>query len=298
MIQANPQSQSCSKCRGCQYLLTNVKGLLFGEHCSCFSCDVCGGRGQIFEEDASGVSTLKECSCAVLTQRLAKLNAAGIPGKFAGTQFETFNPVGDSQKQAKSRARDFVRDFGKTGQGLMFMGRPGLGKTHLAVSVIKALVLEWGADCKFIDFFQLLSDIRYGYSQDLSEQAIIHPYVQAQVLVIDELAKGRNTEWELTMLDQIISSRYNAADKITLVTTNYMDVPTEPERQTNDSKFADTQSPAYRKNAVGEETLQDKVGERIFSRLVEMCQIVKLQGQDYRQEVLAQYPIAPKSRKR
>lgn len=98
------------------------------------------------------------------------------------------------------------------------------------------------------------------------------------------------------MLDQIISSRYNAADKITLVTTNYMDVP--PERQTNESKFADTQSPAYRKNAVGEETLQDKVGERIFSRLVEMCQIVKLQGQDYRQEVLAQYPTAPKSRKR
>lgn len=294
MIQAQPQS--CSKCRGSQYLLHNVKGLLFSEPCSCFSCDVCGGRGQIFEEDASGVSTLKECSCAVLTQRLAQLNKAGIPGKFADAQFETFNPVGDSQKQAKSRASDFVRDFGKTGQGLMFMGRPGLGKTHLAVSVIKALILEWGADCKFVDFFQLLSDIRYGYSQDLSEQAIINPYVRAQVLVIDELAKGRNTEWELTMLDQIISSRYNAADKITLVTTNYMDVP--PERQTNESKFADTQSPAYRKNAVGEETLQDKVGERIFSRLVEMCQIVKLQGQDYRQEVLAQYPTAPKSRKR
>ena len=296
MIQ--PQSPSCSECRGRQYLLHNVKGLLYGELCACFSCDVCDGRGQIFEEDASGVSTLRECACAVLTQRLEKLNAAGIPGKFADTQFETFNPVGASQKQAKSRAEDFVKDFGKTGQGLLFMGRPGLGKTHLAVSVIKALVLEWGVNCKFVDFFQLLSDIRYGYSQDLSEQAIINPYVRAQVLVIDELAKGRNTEWELTMLDQIISSRYNAANKITLFTTNYMDVLTGPEQKAEDSRLADTQSMTYRKSLVGEETLLDKVGDRIYSRLVEMCQMVKLQCQDYRQEVLAQYPTVPKTRKR
>ena len=298
MTQAKPQSKVCSECRGHLYVLSNVKGLLHGERCSCFSCEVCGGRGQIFEEDESGVSTIRECACAVLTQRLAKLNEAGVPGKFADAQFETFNPVGDSQKQAKSKAKDFVKDFGKTGQGLLFMGRPGLGKTHLAVSVIKALILEGGADCKFVDFFQLLSDIRYGYSQDLSEQAIINPYVRAQVLVVDELAKGRNTEWELTMLDQIISSRYNAADKITLFTTNYMDVLSVPEQKADDSNFADTQSKTYRKSAVGEETLQDKIGERIFSRLVEMCRIVKLQGQDYRQEVLAKYPTTQKTRKR
>lgn len=298
MTQAKPQSKVCSECRGHLYVLSNVKGLLHGERCSCFSCEVCGGRGQIFEEDESGVSTIRECACAVLTQRLAKLNEAGVPGKFADAQFETFNPVGDSQKQAKSKAKDFVKDFGKTGQGLLFMGRPGLGKTHLAVSVIKALILEGGADCKFVDFFQLLSDIRYGYSQDLSEQAIINPYVRAQVLVVDELAKGRNTEWELTMLDQIISSRYNAADKITLFTTNYMDVLSVPEQKADDSYFADTQSKTYRKSAVGEETLQDKIGERIFSRLVEMCRIVKLQGQDYRQEVLAKYPTTQKTRKR
>ncbi len=298
MTQAKPQSKVCSECRGHLYVLSNVKGLLHGERCSCFSCEVCGGRGQIFEEDESGVSTIRECACAVLTQRLAKLNEAGVPGKFADAQFETFNPVGDSQKQAKSKAKDFVKDFGKTGQGLLFMGRPGLGKTHLAVSVIKALILEGGADCKFVDFFQLLSDIRYGYSQDLSEQAIINPYVRAQVLVVDELAKGRNTEWELTMLDQIISSRYNAADKITLFTTNYMDVLSVPEQKADDSYFADTQSKTYRKSAVGEETLQDKIGERIFSRLAEMCRIVKLQGQDYRQEVLAKYPTTQKTRKR
>ncbi len=132
----------------------------------------------------------------------------------------------------------------------------------------------------------------------MSEQAIINPYVHAQVLVVDELAKGRNTEWELTLLDQIISSRYNAADKITLFTTNYMDVLSGPEQKEDDSKFADTQSKTYRKSAVGEETLQDKVGERIFSRLIEMCRMVKLQGEDYRQKEFAKHRTTPKARKR
>ena len=103
------------------------------------------------------------------------------------------------------------------------MGRPGLGKTHLAVSVHQDADSGQRSGLQICGFFQLLSDIRFGYSQDLSEQAIINPYVAAPILLIDELAKGRNTEWELTMLDQIISSRYNAADKITLFTTNYSD---------------------------------------------------------------------------
>ena len=101
----------------------------------------------------------------------------------------------------------------------MFTGGPGTGKTHLAIATVKALILDMGVYCKFVDFFQLLADIRHGYSQDVSEQTLIQPYIQSEVLVIDELAKGRNTEWELTILDQVISNRYNTANKITLFTT-------------------------------------------------------------------------------
>ena len=143
-------------------------------------------------------------------------------------------------------------------------------------------------------FFQLLSDIRYGYSQDLSEQAIINPYVAAPVLVIDELAKGRNTEWELTMLDQIISSRYNAADKITLFTTNYSD---QSPNSKKDGK-SDTHKEYGRGAVVAEETLQEKVGERIYSRLVEMCRFIKLEGIDYRQEMQGKQTAPAQLRKK
>ena len=298
MTPAKPKLKTCEKCRGSHYVLTNADGHVRGELCSCFDCAECGGRGQIFIEDENGISSMHECSCAGLRHRLKKVGEAGIPGKFSATHLGTYHGLNASQKLALRIAMDYVKDFGNAGyglspygesgyggsaKGLLFMGRPGLGKTHLAVSVIKALILEKGADCKFVDFFQLLSDIRYGYSQDLSEQAIINPFVAAPILVIDELAKGRNTEWELTMLDQIISSRYNAADKITLITTNYSD------------QSADTKSSG--KALYTEESLQEKVGERIYSRLVEMCRFIKLEGIDYRQEMQGK-TTAPANRRR
>ncbi len=289
-------SGTCPQCRGSHYVLSNVDSRLHGELCSCFQCPECDGRGHIYIEDETGISSLRECVCARLVHRLKKVGDAGIPGKFTAAQFETYHPMDASQKLALRIARDFVEDHGSNVQGLLFMGKPGLGKTHLAVSVIKRLILDKGEDCKFVDFFQLLSDIRYGYSQDLSEQAIINPYVAAPVLVIDELAKGRNTEWELTMLDQIISSRYNAADKITLLTTNYSDESTDSKKKGKKDTHVEIGSGNGRKTVSGEETLQDKVGERIYSRLVEMCRLVKLKGDDYRMVMEDKAAAPPQSR--
>ena len=172
-----------------------------------------------------------------------------------------------------SRSKDFLDNVKEAPQkphrGLLFMGGPGLGKTHIVVSILKQLILEEGVDGKFVDFFQLLSDIRYGYSNDESEKFLIEPYLEARILIIDELAKGRNNEWEQTILDQFISSRYNAADKITLFTTNYTD-------QAIPSDIND------RATYFHKQSLAEKVGERVFSRLVQMCEFIKMEGDDYR----------------
>ena len=164
---------------------------------------------------------------------------------------------------------------GQYSQGLIFMGEPGLGKTHLAVSIIKELILKHGVECKFVDFFELLRDIRHGYGEDISEGEFINPYVGVKVLVIDELAKGRNTDWELTILDHFISTRYNDDDKVTIVTTNFKD-KLDNETGQEDYKKGGLSSASARYN------LEEKIGPRIFSRLLEMCKKVHLQGKDFR----------------
>jgi len=280
------KEKTCAQCGGSQYVVKNRHGLLQAAPCSCFHCERCDGSGRVFGEDATGRSVVRECRCAGFRKRAQLLSAAGIPGKFLDASFANYETgFHRSMGLSKTVALDFVRDFGKSERGLVFMGGPGLGKTHLAVAIIKSLMLEKAVDCKFVDFFQLLSDIRHGYSQNLSDREIIAPYLGSAVLVIDELAKGRNTEWELTILDQIISNRYNAANKITLFTTNFLTTerpsPAKKGEKQKPGFKLDTESGTYM-DMLTRETLQDRIGPRIYSRLAEICDFARLEGPDQR----------------
>ncbi|MGH7890521.1 MAG: ATP-binding protein, partial [Thermodesulfobacteriota bacterium] len=144
------------------------------------------------------------------------------------------------------------------------MGKAGLGKTHLAIGAISEVTLERGIKCLFKDFFYLLSELKEAYSQGNPENEVLLPLIETEVLVIDELGKAKSSDWELNILDQLISKRYNA-QKITLITTNYV-------------------SEDYATKTAGEnqEILEKRVSDRIASRLYEMCEFIYLEGKDHR----------------
>ena len=283
MKQKIKQAIDCRRCRDKKYVFINQKGKVQVEACTCFECKVCEGSRRIFEETSEGISKIRECECNGLIKRISLFNQAGIPGKFVHEDFSSFSmdpPQHRTQKNAFLSSKNFIDDYvdrkGQYSQGLIYMGAPGLGKTHLVVSVIKELVMQHGVECKFVDFFELLRDIRHGYGEDISEKDFIDPYVGVKVLVIDELAKGRNTDWELTILDHFISTRYNDDDKVTLVTTNFSD------KLDSSVALSSRNNKQSISNAYSRFTIEEKVGARIYSRLMEMCKKVSLEGTDYR----------------
>ena len=148
------------------------------------------------------------------------------------------------------------------------MGGPGVGKTSLAVGSIAELTLRKAVQCLFTDFFYLLGDLKKAYSGGIPENEIIGPLIEAEILVIDEMGKGKSSEWELNILDQIISNRYNSS-KTVLITTNFV---------------AEDYLP---KNSRKTEILEDRVGERIASRLREMCNLFFIDGVDYRKGLVS-----------
>ena len=151
-------------------------------------------------------------------------------------------------------------------KGLLLVGGSGTGKTHLMCGLLNYLTLQRGIGCRFVDFFHLTARIRatYDNSRSESEQDILGPLAEVPVLAIDELGKGQGTPWELGIVDQLISRRYNAG-RIVLATTNY-----EPEAwQPQTGKKID-------------QSLEDRVGRRILSRMTEMCDVVEVRGPDFR----------------
>ena len=173
-----------------------------------------------------------------------------------------------AQRVCSSWANAFGK--GSEKRGLVLSGRVGRGKTHLMIGLIKVLIFEHGRPVKFIEFSRLLSMLREGYSRGQSDAVLLGSLADAPILAIDELGKGRLTDWELAIIDDVISRRYNTEGTL-LATTNY--------------KWATASGTALPNLAVTDYTQQnlgDRVGPRVFSRLQEMCKSYPVGGDDYR----------------
>ncbi|MFZ5470733.1 MAG: ATP-binding protein [Myxococcota bacterium] len=273
-----PSSKSCTQCHGRMYLYERR-----GEHaaavpCTCIAqCPRCEGRGYVYgsrEETFSqkvGPKTydvLSPCSCRLLDKRLARFNEADIPAVLAGADFESYRPHNSEQARAKETVMEFAFRY-PDGRGFVLSGSVGTGKTHLLVAALAHAIVEKGARAQYVEVSLLYATIRRGFQEGKSGGEIIGPLSEVELLAIDELGKGRGSPFEMETLDELIARRYNAG-RATLFATNFSLAPPEARRggyrSTEDLKSAAKES----------HQLSDRVGERIFSRLSEMCQFVEL----------------------
>ena len=241
-------------------------------------CPTCGGVGYVFETNDGGYSSSVPCHCTELSERVRLYKRTTLPARYHAKTLEEFEANGSKRmSRLKVKLYKYQKEFLPGELGLLLEGGVGTGKTHLLAALFRHFTLEKGFPCRFVEFSHLLAELKEGYDSGKSERELISPLVRVPVLGIDELGKGRGTEWELTIIDEIISKRYNSSLS-TFFTTNYsLDEPS--------AVAQDPYSRTYRDRAV-RETLCDRVGERILSRLYEMCTFVNLPAQDYRKRSL------------
>ena len=226
------------------------------------------------------------CDCQLRARAQTLLAAARIPRRYEHCELASYEYEGQSMRAraAFTAASRFVQDYPLDKTGLLFVGEAGVGKTHLAVGVAKALILEKGIECIFYDYAELLKQIQESYNPAVqtTELDLLRPVFETEVLVLDDLGSVRPTEWRWDTIRLIVNSRYNNS-RTTVITTNFADKPaaaaSDPDAPRKSESFEKAQA------AVRKETLGDRIGEPMRSRLHEMCQIVKMEGSDYRQGV-------------
>jgi DNA replication protein DnaC len=234
-------------------------------------CEICFGTGV---EVVPGKGA-RPCQCRALDSKQKSLIAARIPPRYASCSLDNFKSDPNSSQNIAFRfACRLVLDYPAVDRGLLFMGPVGVGKTHLAVAILKGLI-EKGVTCLFYESGSLLKQIQDSYNpiSNTSELRVLAPVYQAEVLVLDELGSTIPTNWVRDTIYQIINTRYNDK-KLTIFTTNYSD-----ERPTVGDESPQTSSNKSSKDLY---TLEERIGVALRSRLFEMCQKIEIKGKDYR----------------
>jgi DNA replication protein DnaC len=242
-------------------------------------CEICFGTGTRVDPE-KGASP---CSCQTTNRSGRMFRAARIPARYVDCSLDNFTRIpNSSQDQAFLYACRLVLDYPAVDRGLLFMGPAGVGKTHLAVSIMKGL-LSKGFAAVFYEFGSLLKQIQDSYNpvSQTSELRVLAPVYEADVLVLDELGATVPTDWVRDTMYQIINKRYNDK-KLTIFTTNYLDESRTPPA-TQEWEGSRTFSKKANPDRIREmTTLEDRIGSRLRSRLYEMCHEIRIEGQDYR----------------
>ncbi|SEG62217.1 DNA replication protein DnaC [Bryocella elongata] len=247
-------------------------------------CEICGGAGLRLVERPDGSRAATECRCRIERRAQRRIEAAHLPDRYMDCTLEDYDtqfPSADrSLAMALNIAKNFVDGYpvATDRTGLMFVGTPGLGKTHLAASVLRGLIVERGVRGLFVDYRDLLKQVQNSYDPRVSatELSILKPVFEAEVLVIDDLGASKPSEWVFDTVAHILNTRYK--DRLTtIVTTNYTNAP-----ETNRDVLAQM-TDAQR--VMSDRTLGDRVGNRVLSRLQEMCVVVEMRGVDFRRTV-------------
>lgn len=247
------------------------------------TCPVCDGTRWKKVVVSGKADRVTRCDCHFADRSARLLKVSRIPARYAHCTLENIEIINQSLSIAVSDVKHFVEAYPLEKMGLLLVGRVGVGKTHLAVAAVHYLIREKGIACLFFDYRELLKEIQNSYNASVqtTEMEILRPVFDTEILVLDELGAIRPSGWVGDTVSHILNYRYNEK-KTTIITTNFPDFPSRRGDEVTEEPEANSFGKRIAELTGGQETLGDRITGRMYSRLHEMCRIIRIQGSDFR----------------
>lgn len=132
----------------------------------------------------------------------------------------TFHGASLANWKASTEHQNKVNEWKKKKENfLVFLGSPGVGKTHLAVSLLN-LAWEEGEEIRFVRSNGFFEKLHQAISRGWDQFGALLPFIEVEYLIFDDLGTGKNNEWEEQMLFEVIDRRHDSK-KPTVFTSNF-----------------------------------------------------------------------------
>lgn len=226
------------------------------------NCKYCGKPFEITRYSNGKLAPICDCyfdmenkkEIAINKKELIRriIRTSGIGKRYAGKNFSNYNTK--NNPKAVKDCKDYVLKFKqnkKDGRGLFLTGKVGTGKTHLLAGIIDGIARIHQCSVFYRSATELLNEIRATIKTDDNENKL-QKLKDCELLIIDDIGTEKTSEWVMDIYFSIIDFRYSNLKPI-VIATNLTD-----------------------------SEVKDKFNERIMSRIFEMCDGVKLTGNDFR----------------
>lgn len=141
-----------------------------------------------------------------------KLGQSGIPDRFQDRTLSSYVATTEGQRKALAFAKEYAEKFDEvsnTGRSAIFCGKPGTGKTHLAVG-IGLSVMERNRMVLFFTVQRMVRRVKDAWRRDSeeSESDVIDLLTQPDLLILDEIGVQFGTEFERNLMFDVLNERY------------------------------------------------------------------------------------------
>ena len=187
------------------YTATNF----LGEHWT--ACPKCL---EILQEKQEEEILQKEREAALEREQLkwkAKINGAAIPERFKDRTLDSYIARTTGQKKALAFSKEYAENFDqvmKEGRSAIFVGKPGTGKTHLAIGIALEIIKQQRSPV-FVTVQRLIRRVKDSWhTKNETESEVVDVFASPDLLILDEVGVQFGSEFEKQMLFDVLNERY------------------------------------------------------------------------------------------
>lgn len=178
-----------------------------------FKCEICKDEEFVLGTDENGNEVARPCECR--TKNLAKrqFRLSGISDEYQKKGFKDFDDRGLSNlAAAKANAIKYYQSFLQNEKdrqnSIILCGQPGSGKTHLGMAICNNLLAQSNVGVVYMAYRNVVTKIKQYMTDESNYSREIGKYMNARLLYIDDMLKGKTTDSDVNIMYEIINYRY------------------------------------------------------------------------------------------